>query len=265
MTDPVLWSEVFTKDRIPAEFVKSRSCVDEEDTVSLASSITGKDVEEDTTRPEKHAEVPKHSPLSSPRSESEPLKPKHVIHATSSSSKHGVEEEKQEASQKTRGSQSTIFKMTGSQSHQLVSAFIDMLQSNSVTINTISLCQECLNKALFPSANLEAISENLDIKEWEKVKSDMKHGASNRLEAAQQLQANIASMKAVLANVKVEPYSVTSQLVAAIIGQMIQSEKLPRNVLKSFITTLEKDPRTSGQGDAIALHPKKTQNRVFRK
>jgi len=51
----------------------------------------------------------------------------------------------------------------------------------------------------------------------------------------------------------VEPYSVTSQLVAAIIGQMIQSEKLPRNVLKSFITTLEKDPRTSGQGGAIAL------------
>ena len=40
---------------------------------------------------------------------------------------------------------------------------------------------------------------------------------------------------------------------AAIIGQMIQSEKLPKNVLKTFITTLERDSRTSGQGDAIAL------------
>lgn len=101
-----------------------------------------------------------------------------------------------------------------------------MLQTNTVTINTVSICQSCLNQAFFPRADLEAISENLDVKEWHTPKNDMKQGPANRLEAAQQLQANLAAMKAVLNNVKIEPYIVTSHLVAAIIGQMIQTETI---------------------------------------
>ena len=253
LTDPILWTEVFTKEKIAAEFVKSRSFVGEDDTISLASSVTGKDIEEDTSKAEGAKEGPKQSPLSSPRSELDPLRPKFPGQSAGTSSKSETGEAKQKRGHGPTSAKSTILRITGPQSHQLVAAFIDMLQSNAVSINTVSLCQACLNNALFPAANLEAISENLDIKMWEKVKADMKSGPSNRLEASQQLQYNIASIKSVLANVKIEPYAVTSQLVAAIIGQMIQSDKLPKNVLKTFITTLERDPRASGQRDAIAL------------
>ena len=79
VTDPILWTEVFTKEKIAAKFVKPRSFVGEDDTISLASSVTGKDIEEDTSKAEGAKEGPKQFPLSTPRSELDQLRPKFKV------------------------------------------------------------------------------------------------------------------------------------------------------------------------------------------
>ena len=85
--------------------------------------------------------------------------------------------------------------------------------------------------------------------EWAQSDETMTEGPSRRMKASQQL----ASMKAVLNNVKIEPYLVTSQIVAALMGELVGPEESSRNLLKAFISRLEKDPETIGEGDAVAL------------